>query len=117
MKNEPTIIDVMGVVKDLAVSVKDLTEAVQGGFAKIESSIFTLQTGQQNLSEQVGDIQRRVINLEHGVEDMKESLIDITNAEEKDAEATINHEHRISHLEKLSGIAGIPVAHLVGLES
>lgn len=106
---EPTLLDVL--------------EAVQGGFARLEKEydrhegiLTTLVAGQQNIAEQVGDIQRRVINLEHSVEDVKESLIDITNAEEKDATATINHEQRISHLEKLGGIKSIPVAHLANLD-
>lgn len=120
---EPTITDVMGVVQNLSVSVQDLTEAVQAGFEKVENKLArhegiltALHEGQGNLTEKVEDVRRRVVNLEHGIEDMRESLADITGAEEKDAKATLNHEHRISHLEKLGGIKGIPTKHLVGLK-
>ncbi|MHB8914063.1 MAG: hypothetical protein ACYC4I_03600 [Minisyncoccota bacterium] len=125
--NEPAIADVMS-------AVRGLTEAVQSGFAKVherindefaqvsdrfekvERGVRALQTGQNNLTERVGDIQRRVVNLEHRVEDVRESLADILRAEEKDAEATINHEFRISYLEQLSGIKSVPAEHLANLE-
>ena len=127
MNKESTISDVM-------VAVRDLTDAMQTGFAKaeermddefaqvsgrfekVERGIRSLQTGQDNLTERVGDVHRRVVNLEHRVEDVRDSLADITEAEEKDAEATINHEYRISHLEKLGGIKNVPPKHLAGLE-
>jgi len=115
-------------------AVHHLTEVVQIGFAKvqkcmddefaqvserfekIERGVRALQTGQENLTERVGDVHRRVVNLEYRVEDVRESLADIIKAEEKDAEATINHEHRISHLEKLGGIKSSPSKHLAELE-
>lgn len=127
MTKEPTVSDVMG-------AVQDLTEAMQAGFTKVEErindefgqvggrferierSIRTFHAGQENLAETINDTHRRVVNLEHRVEDVRETLSDITEAEEKDAEATINHEFRISHLEKIGGVKSVPPKHLAGLE-
>ena len=123
---EPTLTNVMSAVQDLTEAMQtgfakveermdDEFGQVSGRFEKIERGIRSLQAGQDNLTERVGDVHRRAVNLEHRVEDIRDTLADITKAEEKDAEATINHEFRISHLEKLGGIKSVPSKHLAGL--
>ncbi len=94
----------------------DEFEQVSARFEKVERGVRALQTGQDNLYERVEEIHRRTVNLELRVEDVRDTLADIVGAEEKDAEATINHEFRIAHLERLGGIMSAPPPHLVGLE-
>jgi len=55
---EPTITNVMGVVQGLAVSVQDLTEAVQEGFAKNE-------TQHNEIKEDLNDIGYRESRAPH----------------------------------------------------
>jgi DNA repair ATPase RecN len=93
----------------------DEFEQVSSRFERIERGVRALQTGQEILDERVGDIQRRVGNLEIRVEDIRDTLGELAGAEEKDAEATMNHEGRITHLEKLSNIRSLSPKHLAGL--
>ena len=92
MEKEPTIKEVMGAVKNLAVSVQDLTEAVQTGFGKMEERfekvekqlvrheniLVTLHTGQENLRELVNErtnaLDQRISNTQHRVEDVVDIL-------------------------------------------
>lgn len=80
-KDEPTITDVMGVVNGLAVSVQDLTEAVQTGFQKMEerfekndSAHVSLFEGQRQtielLNERTTVIDKRVSKVQNRVEDV-----------------------------------------------
>ena len=91
------------------IEFKQLHERIE----KVERGVRFLRTDMNNLKEQVGDIQRRSINLEHRSADIIETLGALSDAEDKDAEASINHERRIAHLEKLGGIKSTPPAHLV----
>lgn len=90
--SEPTITDVMGVVRDLAVSVQDLTEAVQSGFGKMENRsekvenklvrheniLTTLVEGQQNLreilNERTDGLDKRMSKVQNRVEDVVDVL-------------------------------------------
>lgn len=114
MEKEPTIKEVMGVVQTLAVSVQDLTEAVQGGFQKMEEK---MEKGFNDLGYRVTAVEKRVGTIETTLESMQETLESIEHAVDKDAEAVVNHESRISHLEKINNIVSVPVAHLAGIES
>ena len=97
---EPTLLDVL--------------EAVQGGFQKMEEK---MEEKFDDLGYRVTAVEKRVSSIETTLEGMKETLESIEHAVDKDAEAVVNHESRISHLEKLNGVISIPVAHLAGAES
>ena len=104
---EPTIAEVVG-------AVQDLTEAVQTGFAKVEKRFNTLEDaverhgsllvslvdGQNNLRERVSILDQRMSKTQNRVEDIADSLGDITRVADRDRVSTIDHERRIRHLEK-----------------
>ncbi len=104
---EPTVAEVMG-------AVQDLTEAVQTGFAKVEkrfnmledvverqgSLLGSLVDGQNNLRERVSILDQRMSKTQNRVEDIADSLGDITRVADRDRVSTIDHERRIRHLEK-----------------
>ncbi len=107
-KKEPTISDVMGVVDgltgkmdSLTESLQDLTEAVQTGFARNEEKfdrhekiITALYEGQENLTDRLNDIDRRLINTQNRVEDVAEML-------EENGEQIFDHERRLLRVEKV----------------
>ena len=104
---EPTVAEVMS-------AVQDLTEAVQTGFAKVEkrfnmledvverqgSLLGSLVDGQNNLRERVSILDQRMSKTQNRVEDIADSLGDITRVADRDRVSTIDHERRIRHLEK-----------------
>lgn len=104
---EPTLLDVL--------------EAVQGGFAKVDKKFEKVDQQFRELTEELGGrmtaIERRVGAIEVTLEGMRETLESIEHAVDKDAEVVVNHESRISHIEKLNGIVSVPVKHLAGLEA
>ena len=77
-----------------------------------EGLIQLLVKGQESLLSETRDIKRRVVRLEYAMEDVQESLGILTDAEEKDAVATMNHEKRISDLEQIHKIKPITLSHL-----
>lgn len=88
MKEEPTLGKILTV----------LNERMDG----IDARLGDLQHGQTKLVNQIADIQ--------------DELTSALSASDNDGSAILNHEHRISHLEKLGGIPSIPAKHLIGLE-
>lgn len=123
---EPTLTDVMG-------SLQDLTGAVQTGFAKveerfemneerlrhIEQRIDTRSKSTNdridNIDARLGVLQRGQVKIESHIGDIQDDLASALQATDNDGSAILNHEHRISHLEKLGGIKSVPAKHLVGL--
>lgn len=99
---EPTLLDVL--------------EAVQTGFGKMEEKFEQVDDRFDKIDVRFDKLEKRVGAVEITLEGMKETLESIEHAVDKDAEAIINHEDRVSHLEKLGGITSVPAAHLVGLE-
>ncbi len=103
-----------------AATIEEIGELFDRKFAsnfeKVNSSIYSLQEAHLNHFNLTLDIQRRVVTLEDSVIDIQESLDFLTMAEEKDAEATINHEVRISNLESLSNLDSISPKHLSELD-
>lgn len=98
---------------DYEPTLTDVLEAVQTGFGKMEEK---MEEKFDDLGYRVTAVEKRVGAVEVTLEDMKGTLENIEHAVDKDSEAIVNHEDRVSHLEKLSGIASVPVKHLVGLE-
>ena len=84
--------------KEVHEALTVMNERMDGIDARLED----LQTGQKKLVNQVADIQ--------------DDLTSALSASDNDGSAILNHEHRISHLEKLGGITSIPASHLAGLE-
>ncbi|MBA3788890.1 hypothetical protein H0X32_00655 [Patescibacteria group bacterium] len=70
----------------------------------------------RNLWEVTRNIELRVIKIEYSLEEIKENLSALTEAEGKDALASINHEHRISALERRSNIKPNSPQHLLELD-
>jgi len=64
----------------------------------------------------LGDVQRRLAKVENRVEDIQDDLTAALHSSDNDGVAILNHEHRISHLEKLGGIKSVSAKHLAGLE-
>jgi len=64
----------------------------------------------------LGDVQRKLTKIENRVENIQDDLTSALHAADNDGSAILNHEHRISHLEKLGGIKSVPAKHLAGLE-
>jgi hypothetical protein len=94
--------------------MSDFMSAVNARFDRNEEVIQSLVVGQSLLLEETRDIKRRVVGLEYSMDDVQYSISTLTRAEEKDAEATINHENRLQRLEKLNKIKAISPAHLIG---
>ena len=90
---EPTLTNVMG-------AVQDLTEAVQAGFAKVDSKFDNTGVQFDEVKYRITALEKRTGSLENSVEDMKDTLNGVARAVDKDALVIMNHERRIRHLEK-----------------
>ncbi len=100
--NEPTITDVMA-------SLQDLTEAVQSGFAKHEARfdrhekiLAALHEGQNNLTERVGDMDRRLIATQSRVEDIADMFESTTDVVDESRDQIFDHEIRLKRLEEVA---------------
>jgi len=90
---------------------------------KFESIIELMMAGFESVytrfdrvDQEIRDVKTRVGRLEDSMEEVQYSLAVLTKAEEKDAEATINHEGRIQRLEKINKIKAIPPTHLIDIQ-
>ena len=115
-QSEPTIRDTMDSIADLREVVTSLAESMNVGFEKVWGVLSTLQLGQDNLLVEVRDIKRRVVNLEFQFADFQDRFSDLSEAEEKDALASISHEERIVRLEKINNIQAVSPLHLREIE-
>lgn len=93
---------------------RDILEAMKNGFAALEKrmdvfgrrvgglegAVATLQEGQDALRVQVQDVRQRVGNLENRTEDVYESVRVLSSAFDKDAVKVLDHEKRITRLER-----------------
>jgi hypothetical protein len=91
-------------------------DKVDGRLDKHDGLIGLLIIGQDNLLSETREVKQRVIHHEDSMEEVQYSLGVLTKAEEKDAEATINHELRLQSLEKINNIKAIPPAHLTDIQ-
>lgn len=119
---EPTISDVMGAVQDLAEVMQTGFEKVEDRFGDLELRMDVADAGFSGMNERMdgidarlGDVQRKLAKVENKVEDIQDDLTSALQASDNDGSAILNHEHRISHLEKLGGIKSVPAKHLAGL--
>jgi predicted nucleic acid-binding Zn-ribbon protein len=104
---DPTIKDVLVAVQEGFVSVERRMDTLEGrmdGFEqrmdKNEALTKTLVVQVENMGEQMGDMHRRVVNLEHGVADIVETLDDMGIERTRDRTVLNNHERRLRRLEK-----------------
>jgi predicted nucleic acid-binding Zn-ribbon protein len=97
-------------------TTRELLELMYAGFERINGVLSTLQLGLDNLLVEVLDVKRRVVHLEVQVADVQDSLDDLSEAESKDAMASINHESRIIRLEKINNIESASLQHLAEIE-
>jgi predicted nucleic acid-binding Zn-ribbon protein len=131
--NEPTIADVIELIRgsdgkinnlngrfdSLETRMNSFESSMREGFAKVHERIDkvelvgrTLLKQQDLLSVRVDAISQQTTNLVYQVATIQETLTDLTEAETKDALATINHEKRIIRLENLSKIKPSTLKHL-----
>jgi archaellum component FlaC len=92
-------------------------ESMDARFNRVESHLDRHDKQIASLSENVRDVQSRTIHLEESMEEVQYSLAVLTKAEEKDAEATINHELRLQRLEKINKVKAIPPSHLIDIQA
>lgn len=95
---EPTITDVMG-------AVQDLTEAVQTGFAKNEVKHDETKHSIDDLAYRVTALEKRTSAVEETIEEVKVTLNGVARAVDKDAVTVLDHERRISRIEKTAPLA------------
>lgn len=99
-------------------TLRDVLEVVQIGFDRVDSRMTqefdevhkrlerneainrSLRAGIDNLTERENDTNRRVINLEHRTEDIRDTLDSMESAVDKDSTSILGHEQRITRLEK-----------------
>ena len=97
------------------LTMSEFVSTINARFDRNEEVIQSLVLGQGLLLEETRDIKRRVIGLENSMDDVQYSISALSRAEEKDAEATINHKNRIKRLEKLNNIEANSPSHLVDI--
>ena len=85
---EPTISDVLDAVQTGFSRHEGLLTRHEGLLTRHEKLLTTLHEGQENLKEQVKDVDRRLINTQHKVEDIADML-------------ELDHERRIKRLEQV----------------
>ncbi len=102
---EPTLGEVLAVMNERFTIVEK----------RIDQRFGTMNERSDSIDARLGDVQRKLTNVESRVEDIQDDLTSALHATGNDGLAILNHEHRISHLEKLGGIKSIPAKHLAGL--
>lgn len=100
--------------------VKEKFETTETRFGHLEQRMDMRFAGvnerMDGIDARLGDVQRKLSKVESKVEDIQDDLTSALHASDNDGSAILNHEHRISHLEKLGGIKSVPPKHLAGLE-
>ena len=114
---EPTLLDVLQAVQGGFQKMEERFDGVDERFDKVEGGLEKVETKLGEVENRMTGVERRVGAIEVTLDEMQGTLESIEQAVDKDAEAVVNHEDRISHLENLGGIVSVPVAHFAGLES
>jgi len=115
-QSEPTTRELMVTIQELTQAMCEGFERMDQKFERVDGVLSTLQIGQDNLLVEVHDIKRRVVHLEFQMADVQDSLNDLSEAEAKDAMASINHEQRIVRLEKINNIQAVSPEYLTEIE-
>jgi hypothetical protein len=92
---------------NLEVNAGGLEARMNKGFEELHERIEKAErvsrlclTGLDIVKERVEDVHRRTVNLEHRVEDIRDTLDGLGQAIDKDAETVMSHERRIARLER-----------------
>ena len=106
--------------KNIDTKTDELAQMVAQGFTETQKEmrdvLAVMNERMDGVDARLGDLQRGQAKLVNQVADIQDDLTSALSASDNDGSAILNHEHRISHLEKLGGITSIPAKHLVGLE-
>ncbi len=102
---EPTLGEVLGVMNERFSLVE----------ARIDQKFEIMTERSNSLDARMGDMQRSQAKLANQVADIQDDLASALHATDNDGSAIMNHEHRVSHLEKLNGIKSVPAKHLADL--
>lgn len=109
-------------MKETSIDTKidELAQMVAQGFIDIQKEMRGALGGMNErmngIDACLGDLQRGQVKLVTQVADIQDDLTSALAASDNDGSAILNHEHRISHLEKLGGITSVPAKHLAGLK-
>lgn len=100
--------------------IDELASIITQGFIntqkEVRESLTAINERMDGIDARLGEVQRVQMKLTNQVADIQDDLTSALSASDNDGSAILNHEHRISHLEKIGGITSIPAEHLIGLE-
>ena len=106
--------------KNIDTKIDELAQMVAQGFTETQKEmrdvLAVMNERVDGIDARLGDVQRQLTKVENRIEDIQDDLTSALSASDNDGSAILNHEHRISHLEKLGGITSIQAKHLVELE-
>ena len=102
---EPTLGEVLTVMNERFSLVE----------ARIDQRTGMLSDRMDGLDARMGDLQRTQTKMANQIGDIQDDLASALHATDNDGSAILNHEQRITHLEKLGGIKSTPPKHLTGL--
>lgn len=86
-------------------TISEVLEAVQTGFAKVDGRFEQVDGRFGELEYRMMAIEKRTGAVENTLEEVKETLNGIARAVDKDAIAILDHEHRISIVERTAPLA------------
>ena len=117
---EPTLGEFFDFVKEKFETTEGKLGAIDQRFGHLEQRVDVRAKGTNDridsIDARLSDVQRKLTKVESKVEDIQDDLTSALHASDNDGLAILNHEHRISHLEKLGSIKSVPPKHLAGLE-
>lgn len=102
---EPTLGEVLAVMNERFGLVE----------ARIDQRFSTMTERGDSVDARLGDLQRGQTKIQNTIGDIQDDLASALHATDNDGSAILNHEHRISRLEKLGGIKSLPPKHLADL--
>lgn len=94
-----------------------LDEKFEQKLAPVWSMFGLIHEELKSHSESLRDLQYRMGNIETTMDTMHDFMQDLSLAEEKDAEATINHELRIRKIEKHIKLRSVSPKHLASIKA
>ncbi|MFH1178670.1 MAG: hypothetical protein V1711_03055 [bacterium] len=106
--------------KSINSKIEELAGMVAQGFTdtqkEVREILAVMNERMDGTDVRLGDLQRGQTKLANQVAEIQDDLASALSASDNDGSAILNHEFRISYLEKLGGIKSVPAKHLVRLE-
>lgn len=97
-------------------------DGIDGRFDGMNGRLDGMDTGFKRMNDRMdgmdarlGVLQSDVVKIKSRLENIQDDLTSALQASDNDGIAILNHEHRVSHLERLGGIKSVPAEHMVGL--